>query len=202
MKSVAVFVTTLLAVASVGAQTPAPRPMPPMERSADTTGNPVVGSVKAPYDTMKGYLLAAAAEMPDSDYGFRPSTLPSPDKAAIRPFGQVVGHVAQENFLFCAAAQAQAPAAETQTIEKSKTTKADLVQALTESFAFCDRAWAATTDKNASQPGKYPAGFPLPPPTRLGALVFNTTHDAEHYGNLVTYLRAKGLVPPSSQPGK
>jgi hypothetical protein len=27
-------------------------------------------------------------------------------------------------------------------------------------------------------------------------LVFITTHDNEHYGNLVVYLRLKGLVPP------
>ena len=178
MKSALALGLTMLAVASLGAQTTTPRPMPPMERPADTGANPIVTSVKGAYDNMKGYLLAAAAEMPDKDYGFRPATLPAADKAEIRPFGQVVGHVAQENFLFCAAAQGQAPAAATQTIEKTKTTKADLVQALTDSFAACDRAWAGTTDKNASQAGKYPDGFPLPPPTRLGALVFNTAHDA------------------------
>jgi hypothetical protein len=27
----------------------------------------------------------------------------------------------------------------------------------------------------------------------------NATHDWEHYGNIVTYLRIKGMVPPSSQ---
>ena len=36
---------------------------------------------------------------------------------------------------------------------------------------------------------------------RLNALQFNTAHDFEHYGNLVTYMRMKGLVPPSSQGG-
>jgi hypothetical protein len=37
--------------------------------------------------------------------------------------------------------------------------------------------------------------------TRLGALVLNATHNGEHYGNLVTYLRINGMVPPSSQGG-
>ncbi len=32
------------------------------------------------------------------------------------------------------------------------------------------------------------------------ALVHNTAHHNEQYGNLETYLRLKGLVPPSSQP--
>ena len=29
---------------------------------------------------------------------------------------------------------------------------------------------------------------------------FNTAHTMEHYGNLVTYMRIKGIVPPSSTP--
>jgi hypothetical protein len=29
-------------------------------------------------------------------------------------------------------------------------------------------------------------------------LVFNTTHNEEHYGNLVVYMRLKGHVPPST----
>ena len=35
---------------------------------------------------------------------------------------------------------------------------------------------------------------------RFWALVMNTSHDDEHYGNLVTYLRINGMVPPSSKP--
>ena len=38
--------------------------------------------------------------------------------------------------------------------------------------------------------------------TRLGALIQNAMHDDEHYGNLVTYLRMNGMVPPSSKPAK
>jgi hypothetical protein len=35
---------------------------------------------------------------------------------------------------------------------------------------------------------------------RLGALTINNMHDLEHYGNMVTYMRMKGIVPPSSEP--
>jgi hypothetical protein len=41
---------------------------------------------------------------------------------------------------------------------------------------------------------------PPPPQAKLLRLLGNVTHDWEHYGNLVTYLRIKGLVPPSSEP--
>jgi uncharacterized damage-inducible protein DinB len=186
--------------ASVNAQgTMAPRPMPPMERPMTASADPIVTSARVAYDAMKRFIVAAADEMPERDYGSKPTTMPAADKQEIRTFGQIIGHVAQENFMFCASAQAQTAPAGTETFEKTRTSKADLQKALADSFSYCDRAWAETTDRNAATPGKYPAFIPLPPPTRLGALVFNSSHDAEHYGNLVTYLRAKGLVPPSSQ---
>ena len=80
-------------------------------------------------------------------------------------------------------------------IEKTKTTKADLQKALADSFAFCEAQFDAMTDAKAAEMtdffrGKQP---------RLNVLQFNIAHDFEHYGNLVTYLRIKGLVPPSSQ---
>src|SRR5579864_1217721 len=189
----------VFAAASLTAQgTVAPRPMPPMKRPMSATADPIVASTRVAYDEMKGFILTAADEMPEKDYGFRPATLPAADKREIRTFGQILGHVAQENFMFCASALAQTAPTETETIEKTRTSKPDLQQALADSFNYCDRAWAGTTDINAATPGKFPDFVPLPAPTRLGALVFNGSHDAEHYGNLVTYLRARGLVPPSS----
>jgi hypothetical protein len=38
--------------------------------------------------------------------------------------------------------------------------------------------------------------------SRLYVLMMNATHDAEHYGNLVTYMRMNGMVPPSSKPSR
>jgi uncharacterized damage-inducible protein DinB len=35
--------------------------------------------------------------------------------------------------------------------------------------------------------------------TRFSVLTLTTSHGWEHYGNLVTYMRLKGLVPPSSE---
>ena len=197
---------TGLVFASLGAVyaaqgTAAPKPAPPMERpQTKTGGNPLVASLKSTYDAYKGYFIAASKEMPDDGYGFRPQTLPAADHKEIRTFSQLMGHIAQENYLFCAAAEGAQPPAGTTDIEQAKDAKADLTKAVADSFAFCDRIWTATTDKNASTPQELP--FNLGHSTRLGVLSFSAAHDAEHYGNVVTYLRARGLVPPSSQPGK
>ena len=83
-----------------------------------------------------------------------------------------------------------------ETWAETKTSKADISAALAASFAYCDQVWGATTDASGAQPVKMPFGPAMP---RLGALWFNTSHDFEHYGNIVTYLRLNKMVPPSSQ---
>lgn len=196
------FGVLLMASVTVAVQQGPARPIPPMERPSGTTANPIVDSVRGIYETVKGYMVAAAAEMPAANYAFRPATLSAPDHQEIRTFGQVVGHIAQENYVLCATAEGQAAPAGTDQILSSKSSKANLQQALGDSFRYCDQVWAGTTDKNAADAARYPSSLPLSQTTRLGALVFSTSQVAEHYGNLVTYLRAKGLVPPSSERGK
>lgn len=188
-----------LGVALAAQGTTRPKPAPPMERP-QTTANPLVESMQATYNAYKSYFIAASKEMPDDGYGFRPQTQPAADHKEVRTFSQLMGHIASENYTFCAAAEGAAAPAGTSDIEQAKDAKADLTKAVADSFAFCDRVWAATTDKNASTPEELP--FNMGHNTRLGVLLFSAAHDAEHYGNVVTYLRAKGLVPPSSQPGK
>ena len=74
--------------------------------------------------------------------------------------------------------------------------RAELVAALKEAFAYCDATYASLTD--ASSAAMVP--FFGQERTKLSMLAFNTSHSFEHYGNLVTYLRMNGLVPPSSDP--
>jgi uncharacterized damage-inducible protein DinB len=89
-------------------------------------------------------------------------------------------------------------------VEKSTTAKADLIKALNESFAYCDKVYAEMTDENGTPIVKFDAGgegsrVPIQMP-RLTVLAFHAAHAFEHYGNIVTYLRMKGVVPPSSEP--
>jgi uncharacterized damage-inducible protein DinB len=154
------------------------------------TANPLSAGAKRTYDIIKGNVTKAAAKMPEEHYSFKPS----PD---VRSFGALVAHVADANYGFCAVALGEKPpdGGFGGAIEKSKTTKADLEKALAASFAYCDKAHAAMTDAAGAAMVK----FFLGEMAKLSVLEFNTHHDFEHYGNIVTYMRMKGLVPPSSE---
>jgi uncharacterized damage-inducible protein DinB len=155
---------------------------------AAATASPLTKGDRGAYEMVKGYIAKAAEQVPESLYGFKAT----PD---VRSFGQLVAHVADSNYMICSAAAAEkAPGGD---IEKTKTAKADLGKALAASFAYCDTVWSATTDASGGKPVKMPFGPEMP---RLSALSFNTAHDFEHYGNIVTYMRLNKMVPPSSQP--
>ena len=147
-----------------------------------------VAAVRAMWQGQSGYLLRAAEQMPDSDYAFRPV-------ASVRTFGQIIGHVAGSQNLICAAALGE-PSKSEDDIEKSMTTKAQLVAALRASTEYCRRAYAQN-DVAAAQSTMIFGEKQ----SRMFALALNATHDGEHYGNVVTYFRIKGMTPPSSQPG-
>lgn len=155
------------------------------------SANPLSAGAKSTYDIIKGYVTKAAAKMPEADYGFKPTE-------DVRSFGQLVAHIADANFGFCAAVLGEQPTAGGfgGVIEKSKTSKADLEKALADSFAYCDKAHAAMTDAGATAMTKLPFAPAMP---KLTVLEFTTHHDFEHYGNMVTYLRMKKIVPPSSE---
>ncbi len=81
-------------------------------------------------------------------------------------------------------------------VEQTKTSKADLIAALKDAFAYCDKAYDGLTDATATQPAKL-FGSDAP---KLGALSVNNLHTVEHYGNIITYLRMKNIAPPTSEP--
>ena len=156
---------------------------------AQSTADPLSGGIKGIYNIAKNNVVKAAEKMPEENYAFKPS----PD---VRSFGQIIGHIADAQYTFCSAATGDKNPAPG--IEKSKTAKADLVKALNDAFAYCDKAYDGMTDAHAAEIVKF---FGRDQP-KLGILAFNASHDMEHYGNLVTYMRIKGLVPPSSEPRK
>lgn len=147
--------------------------------------NPLSTEAKEAYAVVKGYILLSAEKMPEENYGFKPAP-------RVRTFGQILGHVAEEQYLYCSAAKGEEKAAD---IEKTKTSKADLIAALHDSFAYCDALYAGLTDATAVEMVRRGQAER----TRLKILWGNTIHDNQHYGNLVTYLRIKGLVPPSTE---
>ena len=159
-----------------------------LAQAPQAAANPTVGSVRATYDVVKGYLLKAAEQVPEEHYAFKPAP-------EVRSMGQLFAHVADANFTICGMASGQKGTMSD--VEKTKTTKKDLQDALAASFKFCDSAFDGMTEARATEAVEK---FFLPGThSRLGVLAFNNAHDFEHYGNIVTYMRIKGMVPPSSQ---
>jgi len=146
-----------------------------------------VAAIKPLYESFRGWLVAAAQQMPEADYSFKPTP-------EVRSFGEILGHTARSNFMFCAAALGEENPNKTD-YEKAAT-KAEIVKGLDASFTYCDKAYAMP-DADAMQE----ITFFRQKGTKLWVLNYNATHDAEHYGNVVTYMRLKGMVPPSSQRG-
>ncbi len=148
--------------------------------------DPNVAILKTQAETIRSLVLRTAEKVPEDLLGFKPT----PD---VRSLGAILGHIADGNNFLCSLANGD-KATPNQTNEK-KTTRADLVAALKASFDACDKVFAATTAANATTP----VDFFGNKQTRLGMLAFNNSHMWEHYGNLVTYMRLKNIVPPSSE---
>jgi uncharacterized damage-inducible protein DinB len=146
-----------------------------------------VGTTRALWKTMSGYVTQAAEDMPDAKYSYKPT----PD---VRSFGELIAHVAGSQYMFCAAATGDSARAEDDIEKKKLTSKADLLAAMRASNEYCVRAYSQTDDASAAKVKLFGQEQ-----TRLYALTINATHDAEHYGNIVTYMRMNGMVPPSSK---
>ncbi len=146
-------------------------------------------AAKAQFDMIKGNLSKTATKVSEDLYAFKPT----PD---VRSLGQLIGHVADANFMICSVAAGEKPPQGG--FEKGKTAKADLSKALNDSIAYCDKVIAGMDDKKGAEIVQF-FGAPTP---RLGVINFNIQHCNEHYGNLVTYMRLKGVVPPSSEGGR
>lgn len=166
----------VLTASIVSAQQPAPGP----------TG--LAAGLQRSYAGIKLNLTQAADKMAEADYTFTPN----PD---IRTYGGQLAHVADAHYNFCSAAKGVPNPMQGQSIEKTKTTKADVIKALADSFAFCDDAYSALTDASAAELVAQGRGQ-----TARGAvLANNTAHDNEEYGIITVYLRLKQMVPPSTE---
>ena len=153
---------------------------------AQSGTNPISQGTKGIYAMAKNNVLKSAEEMPEENYSFKPTP-------EVRSFGALVAHVADAQYEFCAPVAGDGM--KSPGVEKNKTSKADIIQGLKDGFAYCDKAYDAMTDAKAGEMIKF-FGRQM---GKVSVLDFNNVHTFEHYGNMITYLRIKGLVPPSSQ---
>lgn len=157
------------------------------QQPAAAPANPITVSEKGLYLYISGTVLRAAEKMPEENYSFKPT----PD---VRSFGQLIGHVADANYMFCALATGEPNP--NKNVEKTVTAKADLVAAVKDAIGYCSKAYDGMTDAKGSEIIKIFGGMKL---ARLAVFSLNTAHTDEHYGNIVTYMRLKGMVPPTSE---
>lgn len=143
--------------------------------------------ITAVYGLTRNFVLGAAEKIPEDKFSFQATK-------DVRTVGALFGHIADANRFFCSQVGAS-PKQYSDNIEKTAKTKAELVAALKASFAECDAAYAATVDAALATPVTV---FGMKQ-NFAGVLTMNAAHNYEHYGNLVTYMRIKGMVPPSSQ---
>ncbi|MEZ4589069.1 MAG: DinB family protein [Gemmatimonadales bacterium] len=133
-----------------------------------------------------GWSIKAAEQMPEADFAFKPTP-------EVRSFGEIAGHLANANYAFCAAAKGE-KSPQTANYEKA-TGKAAIVAGMKAAQEYCDQALKSIPHERS-----------MAEVTLFGmkgtvnwVMAFNLAHNSEHYGNLVTYMRMKGMVPPSSQ---
>jgi uncharacterized damage-inducible protein DinB len=162
----------------------------PLIASAQATSakpaDPAMAALSAQWSGTIKYITSAAEEMTEANYAFKPV-------ATVRSFGELIGHVAGSQHMICAAALGE-PQPPEDAVEKSAKTKAALLTALKESTEHCRKAYAISPANGAMSVKLFGGDN-----TRVGALALNAVHIGEHYGNIITYMRMKGLVPPSSK---
>jgi uncharacterized damage-inducible protein DinB len=157
------------------AQTPASAP-----QSTD-----LATGLKRAWAGTKLNVTESAEKMSEADYSFKATP-------EVRSFGGIIGHIAAGNWAYCSRAKGEA--APKNDVDKL-TAKADLVKALNESFAACGAVFDTITDQSLLEKVKLGQNE-----TARGVYVAAViAHVNEHYGNLVTYMRLKGMVPPSTE---
>jgi uncharacterized damage-inducible protein DinB len=149
--------------------------------------NPMTAGAKAQFTVVKDFAVRAAQKVPEDLYSFKPTP-------EVRSFGELVGHITDAFYGMCSTASGTKPPRGGD-IEKTVKGKADLVKAITEGAAYCDSVYAAMNDKKGTES----VDFYFGPTPRVSVLYFVVAHTYEHYGNMVTYMRLKGIVPPSSE---
>ncbi len=178
------FSTIILAAAFVAAVTINAFAQQAQPATPQQNTNPMSSELKQMYTTVKNNLTRMADKMPEEHYGFKAT-------ADIRSFGELLAHVADSQANACSAVNGEPKSLNA----ASKTTKADLVAALKESFAICDKAFDSLTDAKASEM----ITVRQRQRSKLGALAGTVSHSNEEYGYMAVYMRLKGIVPPSSE---
>ena len=157
----------------------------------DSETNMGIASLKAIHDITADFVLATAEMLDEDMYAYRPTV-------QVRTAGQLLAHIANAQFGICSTAIGEESPAEGN-YEEIATTREEILAAVKASFDYCEEVYAKMTDEKAMEIKPFFGGERRRDMTVSAILSFNSTHTYEHYGNLTTYMRLNGIVPPSSQ---
>jgi hypothetical protein len=182
-----------------------PAPQPKQPTAAELSAKETAGSAIVRNFGFEEYQFRSAAEnMPAEKYNYRPAqgnyggVYPGYGPKELRTFGEQVKHVACANFAFSAELDGKTPPPGCDTGGPSPAkTRDELVVYLRDSFKALEKSLGAITKENMFQPIEGPYAGPN---TRLGLATVSIWHVADHYGQLVLYMRLNGIVPPASRP--
>ena len=151
------------------------------------SGSASTGGITGVFHMAHANIVKAAEQVPEDKYSYQPTK-------EVRTLGALFAHLADANNFFCSQVTGT-PANYADKVEKTAKTKAEIVAALKASYDACGAAYGTVTDAQLTKPIKI-FGMDM---NWAGALAMNAGHNWEHYGNIVTYMRLNGMVPPSSQ---
>ena len=179
-----VMIVPTFAALPLFAQAPAPAaaPRPPQTLPMFLQGQ---------YATLKRNITGSAEKMPAEHFSFRPAP-------EVMSYAELLAHVLEVQYGICSGVKGVSNPAAGKDLMKTTTDKAAVIQLAKDSFAFCDDALAAVTPDNAQELLTMGAAPNQRQIARANQLALLLIHGNEHYGNLVTYMRIKGIVPPSS----
>ena len=160
-------------------------PLVAQQQQAADPPRVAVAAARASWIAAHTNIVRSAEQMSEANYSFKPV-------ATVRSFAQIVAHVADDEMGWCAQILGE-PLKQTQ-FEKTLKAKADVLKAIKDAGTYCEKAYGITDAQAAGVTTIWGGQQP-----KIKGLMDNAAHDWEHYGNLVTYMRIKGMVPPSSQ---
>ena len=146
----------------------------------------LVPYLQAGFDGLRSSVVSAASKMPEGDFSFRPSAMPE-----VRTFAQVLAHLAESQFRTCASLRAEPNPMVGRSLEKELTTKTATLQALEQSFDFCEVALGRLSESTAAEFVKVGRGEAA----RAAVITGLLAHGSEMYGISTVYLRAKNIAP-------
>jgi uncharacterized damage-inducible protein DinB len=151
------------------------------------SANPVADAMKASVRNTQRNLLEAVEKVPDTMMAYKPT----PD---VMSFSELVGHILDVHYMVCSAIKGEANP-NSGSLQKAGLSREAAVAAVRKSNDYCGAALDPLKDSDLATPAQLFGR----PNTKGGALIAIIAHSPLHYGNLITYMRLKGIVPPETE---